>query len=795
MQLTNLLRFDYWLDPSVTDQPAGRAMWLAVIAGVVIIAAVAVLRARGRLPRDAAIAWMTAGALVSAVGLGRLFAVPVLGWRVGWLVAALVALAPLARRLAGHFREDGLAADCIAALAFAPRRNAEWDWHPGTAAVWLAYNLICATVVAVNLDLPAWAAPWLLIVVLAPLLVAFVVRASRGEPILLRDLSALAPLTITYLTALIVALGVRIPGVLNGVLSLPLSAIVMSAYAFAIAARFAASRPPAEDETSGVMRGDLRYVRAGALALIAAALTWSAWAALALRTHGVTGSDPYAYAQMGVDLATRGTVYHPFPLVEVTHDLNIGSYPVTHVGYRIPTDASRQSTTVWPPGYAAFTALAYLIAGEPGLYLVTPLLGLIALAVVAWFSVVITAPIGWPYASGESDEARSVAWAVAALAMLLTATSYQQVEWQMIPMADIAAQLFSLLSIGLALAARGSLARAVLSGLALGIAFDIRYTQVLIAPAVALALWTGARGSRSRPLALIAACAGAAFAAALPVLIYHQVAFGSPLATGSEELGNFSFARLPETLWRTLGELNSYREFGLLTPLIAAGAIALWRGNRRAFLVLATYVAILFGFHVIYAYLRLRDILFLFPVLYLLAALGAVALVRWSIRAPSSTLRQLAAISLICALSFAFVLRAMETVAMPATRGFSAFGYLVREQRASFDRLRALTPGGAVVGTSLNSGAVHLHARRLAFRPATWSPAELTAFVDRLQRDDRPVYVLADGDELAASLQVLRARYALSEVGRLDVPYYQAIGGGSENRSVPLYVVGARRPT
>jgi hypothetical protein len=394
--------------------------------------------------------------------------------------------------------------------------------------------------------------------------------------------------------------------------------------------------------------------------------------------------------------------------------------------------------------------------------------------------------------------------AVAALTVMLTATSYQQVEWQMIPMADIAAQIFSLLAIGLALTARGSKVKAILSGLCIGIAFGIRYTQVLIAPAVALALildngrWTADdTSSIVRRLSSIAICALAATVAALPVLIYHQQAFGSWLATGSEELSNFSLVLLPQTLWRTLGELNHYREFGLLTPLITIGLVAMWRQHRRALAVLAVYFVITFGFHVAYAYLRLRDILFLFPIISLLAALGAVTLWRWvsaGVSRQPSAVSRLLATTLICALSFVFVLRAMETLALPVTRGFAAFGYLVREQRASFDALAELTPPDAIIGATLNSGAIDLHSGRQTFRPATWSSQELIAFVNQLQQEDRSVFILADGDELKPSIATLRANYTLEEIGQVDMPYYQAIGGGSENRNVPIYRIEIRKP-
>jgi hypothetical protein len=799
MQLTNLLRFDYWLDPSVTSQPAGRAMWLVVVAGLIGCSVVWMLWRAKRLPREAALAWAIASGLISAVALGRIFAVPVLGWRVGWLIAGIIALAPIIRRLAGHIHEDGLVRDCLDALAFAGPRDRDLDWHPSTAIAWLLYNLLGLTTICANIGLPLWAAPWLLLGLLAPVLIAFALRLRRGEPPQLWQLSALAPLTITYLTALIGALGMALPGVLNGVLFTPLSLIVMSAYAFVVSCRWSVA-----GERSAI--GDSRFARAGAALLIVVSIAWAAWAALTLRTHGVTGSDPYAYAQMGVDLATRGTVFHPFPLVEITYALDIPSYPITHIGYRIPTDAARESTTVWPPGYAVFTAAAYVIRGETGLYLITPLLNLIALGVVGWFAscVVRLASLH------EKHDARRTTAAVAALTIMLTATSYQQVEWQMIPMADIAAQIFSLLAIGLALTAHSSKRKAILSGLCIGIAFGIRYTQVLIAPAVALALLlddteqtTDYRQQPSSRLWSVLVCALAAALAALPVLIYHHEAFGSWFVTGSEELGNFSLALLPQTLWRTLGELNHYREFGLLTPLIAIGLIAMWRHHRRALAVLAVYFAITFGFHVAYAYLRLRDILFLFPVISLLAALGAVTLWRWASEVRSgqwahplggaSVGSRLLAVTIICALCFVYVLRAMETLALPITRGFAAFGYLVREQRTSFDELAALTPPDAVIGATLNSGAIDLHSGRQTFRPDTWTPDQLLTFTDELMRRGAPVFVVHDSNALNGSLMTLRATYLLEEVGRINIPYYQAVGGGSGNRLVPVYKVTGKQ--
>jgi hypothetical protein len=809
MHLNNLLRFDYWLDPSVINQPAGRVMWLAAALAVVMALVLAALTARKRIPRDMGLLWTLAAGVFALVCMGRILQVPLIGWRIGWLIAAVIALVPIVRRVAGHIVEDTLVQDCIDALAFAPVRD-KADWHISTALAWVAFNAIALAVVVANINLPGVFALPLLLLLMAPVLIAFVVRAVRREPLHLRHLASLAPLTVTYITALLSVFKVEVNGVINGVFFVPLSLIVTSAVAFVIAGRFAIHKR--------IEKGDWRFVRASAVVLVVAALGWSAWAALTLRTHGVTGSDPYAYAQMGIDLATRGTVFHPFPLVKETYALNIASYPITHIGYRIPADASREATTVWPPGYAVFTALAYLAGGETGVYLITPLLNLISLIVVAWFALTMlsqrllrhsTPPPTLPQRREEKfADSNTFAIAVAALTVALTATSYQQVEWQMIPMADVAAQLFTLLAVGIAFSARGSLAKAVLSGMLLGIAYNIRYTQVLACVPIALALLhtetqnierrTGFDISR-RSLTLIVVCAGAALIAVLPTLIYHQVAFGNPLATGSEELSNFSLTLAPQTLLRALGELNWYREFGLLTPFILIGVIAMWREHQPATLVLLTLIAVLFGFHILYAYLRLRDILFLFPVFYLFAAYGIVRSFVWlngrtsSISRHASNVMRLALVTFLFATSFMLVLRSMETLALPVTRGFAAFGYLVKEQRASFDALAAMTPANVVIGTSLNSGAIDLHSDRDTYRPATWTPDELTKFVDLLHSEGRPVFLVNDGDALRDSLATLQARYTVREAGRIDVPYYDTIGGGSSNRRVEVLAIEPRQ--
>jgi hypothetical protein len=765
MNLSNLLRFDYWLDPAVTAQPAGQAMYAAFVLALVA-AAVCVATARRR-ERATLLAFAAAAVIAALVALGRIFQVPVLGWRVGWLAAGLVAGGALVVRFAAAAREDGLVSAALAAFAFA--RAPARPWRLPTHLLWWGGHVLMMAVTVVNVVTPlaperiglaAALSPLLLLIPALPALAAR--RANFGV--------ALAPFTYAYLVALLNFAGVRIDGPLNGLLYLPLALIVSFGYAMAVGVHTAFSADDA--------RIDRRFVAVGAAALIACTVGWSIWAATTLRTHGVTGSDPYAYTQMGVDLAERGTLAHAFPFVEQTYALGIDSHPVVHIGYRIPTDARRIAPTVWPIGYPWFTAAAWIVGGEAGVFLLTPVFSLLSLALIAL--LIVRLPFGGP--------ARPV---IAALTVFFVATSYQQIEWQMIPMADIASQLFSLGALGAALFASNAHGRrrivlAAIAGAAIGVAFDVRYTQVLIAPAVAFALALPVVGERPR-LRLDAAFWIAplvATLAAAPTFVYHAAWFGHPFVTGSEELSNFSLARMPETFLRTLHEANWVREFGFLTPLIALGLVAMWRTSRRLTATLALFFVPVFGLHVFYDYLRLRDLLSLFPIVYLFAAIGAIALWNATARVRVHALRIAAAF----ALSFVCVLRTMETLALPVTRGFGAFGYLVAEQRRSFDALAAATEPNAAIGCSLNSGAVDLHADRRTFRPHGWSTDDAEKFIDALLQANTPVYLLVDGEEMQRAADALRGRFTFAEVARFDVPYY-FVGSGSENRRVPLFKV------
>lgn len=772
MQLANLLRLDYWLDFAAAQRPAG--LWVVWLAGVASIAGAALVFAtrRGWLPLGLGVPWSAAAWLAAGVAFARWFGVPVLGARLGWLAAAGLVAVPALARWAHAAARAKLFADAWRALAFAPSGDAlptrPWSVMLG----WLGLHALGLAFVLANARLPLGLAPLLLGVLILPWGWCALRARMRQTRCASRPVASLVWLTWAYGVTVLAGLGVHIEGVFNGVLS-PLLALII-----AVAAAWVSGWWLAAQQAWG-RAADERFALWGVAALMSGVLAWSLWTAAVLRTHGVSGSDPYAYVQMGVDWISRGSLLHRFPLAEIAYALSVPVHPVVHVGYRLPDVHTLESPSVWAPGFALFTGVAFALGGEQGLYWLNPLLNVVSVLTVFWAV--------WRLTNGTRGRKASLA----ALTAFLVVTSYQQVEWQMVPMADIAAQWLTVLGLGLALMAERSAGRALLSGLLLGAAFGVRYTQVLAAPAFALALMLPAQGgfrlARER-VRLVLLCAMGAWLAAAPTLAYHTAVFGHPFVTGSEEWQHFSLARFPETLTRMLGALGHYREFGLLAPLALVGVFEAWRAERRLLLVVSVLIVVLLGFHALYTYVRLRDVLFLFPFFAWLVALGAVTSVAWLLTHRHVLLR--AAIpGLLWALSMVFVLRSMETLALPVTRGFAGFGHLNAVQRAALEALRQHTPPSAVIGSTLNTGAVELHAQRLAFRPAEWAPADLLRFIEALHERKRPVFVLEDGEAQRAALQVLRTRYALRRVAELDLPYYDAIGGGSRARRVALYAV------
>jgi len=191
--------------------------------------------------------------------------------------------------------------------------------------------------------------------------------------------------------------------------------------------------------------------------LCAGVAVWLVATVVVHRTHGVTASDPYCYVQMAVDLAETGSPLHDFALAGLARDLGLPTWPAVHIGYQPPFFENR-SPTMWSVGWPVLLAPFYRLGGTEALYWAAPLASALAL-LVTWCMAI----------EALRQEVQAVRWSVAALACLLVATSPEGSERILVPMADAAAQLFTVLTLWLLLrACRG---RIVLYGLLAGASF------------------------------------------------------------------------------------------------------------------------------------------------------------------------------------------------------------------------------------------------------------------------------------------------------------------------------------
>ena len=548
--------------------------------------------------------------------------------------------------------------------------------------------------------------------------------------------------------------------------------------------------------------GRRRWLLSGAaLVLLAGTVLWTTVDYATHYAAGVTAGDPYGYAQMAVDMATQGHPIHTFRLPTLVAGLPIGlsidPEPTTPIGYTLIDDAGH-AISVWPFGGAIPIALGYLLLGERGLYLATPavaLLSLLATAALAWE---VTTSGGPCRARGWSRGYRLLTVAVA---VFLLGTSYEQIDRLLVPMGDAAAQLGTTLFFLFVLrgARTGRLRDAALAGLTLGLAYLVRHTQVALLPLVAALAW-GVTTWRLRARN-VAVAALVAFVVAVPDLFYHWVAFGNPLQPEqSGELAAFALGNVPGGLGLLAAAFLSQHEFGYVLSFTLVGMWAMWRQRRRALLILLAGVAILVAVHAPYYFVKIRDLLSVFPVAAVLTGYGlAAALQMLPLPAPSrppsvppnfggevgeGTQRQdsppwwgrarerdLLLRAGLVALAL-FTLSARTWLMKPLRPHWAGYGGLTSVQRAAFDELAAHTPADAAIGSSLNGGPIVLYSQRMTYRPGDWSDAEFGAFCQGMFARGVPVYLLHDGAKVHDALRYAQTHYRVTAVTWLEVPLF-----------------------
>ncbi|HEX7589044.1 MAG TPA: glycosyltransferase family 39 protein [Anaerolineae bacterium] len=616
----------------------------------------------------------------------------------------------------------------------------------GLAAVWRYY------------ERPVWLAiPTLALLLLIPILVA----RSRGA----LAIEILAPLFFLYAILAVRFVFVRgFSGAVSGYFDFnapDLSSTLFRIEPWTVCVLFYTLMLQARYLT---VRNWPRVALAGAVGLMIAAFGWASLLYVGHRTSGVTGSDPYAYAQMGIDLATHGAPLHRFTLFPSIASLGIPWSPVVHIGYHIPIDASGDAATVWPIGGSIVMALAYRLLGESGIYFVNPLASLLFLAAMGWLALEIF---------GGQAAGRG-AWG-AALSVAILATSHTLFDWATVPMVDAQAGILTVLAIGLALrfSRQPRWGWALVSGCALGAAYFIRHTQVLVAPAIFILLWCSGLPRSVRWRALVVSGAGALFVA-LPDLWYHAVVFGGVFNVESTELSLFTLQSVISVTDLIFGQLLAAREFGWLLPFVLYGGYRMAREKRSAFAALSAWLIVLFGFHLLYPALRLRDLLPEFPALAVFASYGVVAFTA-ILRQDNRDVRRLAAPCGFLVALFILLIRVWNILPLPWVEAQPAYGYVTAAQRAAFEQIAVLTPTRAVVGSMGNTGPIELYGTRETFVPTLWGPGERAVFIDAMFREGRRVFLLDDDAGMTTARHELEAGYTLREVAILDVPVYSRV--------------------
>jgi hypothetical protein len=235
--------------------------------------------------------------------------------------------------------------------------------------------------------------------------------------------------------------------------------------------------------------------------------------------------------------------------------------------------------------------------------------------------------------------------------------------------------------------------------------------------------------------------------------------------------------------WQMLHDTTVAGEWGYLFPFALYGSYRLATRHRRTAAVLGTAFASVLLVHLSYRFLRLRDLISLFPVVDLAVAYGAVTLARRArtVTVGADQALRLGRLLLPVAVTAWVVLNlALARWAMIDNLwkpGWASFGYMRSEHRAAFDRLAALTPPEAVIGASLNAGAVMMYTGRDAIRPYdSWTDEEWGAFQDAMQARHRPVYLLDDGGPMEGFIEREKARHRLTPIEALRVPLFYAQG-------------------
>lgn len=449
--------------------------------------------------------------------------------------------------------------------------------------------------------------------------------------------------------------------------------------------------------------------RASQIALGAVALS-SIGYWLVLLTTICGGSDSYGYVSAS-ELLRRGRLIEPQAIAQwlpVVNALDVA----TPAGYLPAADRSGIAPS-YPLGFPALMAMAGIVSGSLGPYLVPPICGIVLLLIVwrlatTWYG----SRAGW-------------------LAAALVAWNALVVTYAKQPMSDVPATMFALLSIWWLV---GPSRLPVLAGMAAGASFITRPGGIgIVVVLTALAAWP--RHARTRDAARF--ILGLVPFMVIQALLQWRL-FGSPLATGyGPVIQLFTGA----TAWSNLG-IYLKGLWTVSSVIWFAGLVAASFVRPRLPLALATiaFVVSAIPYVLYFEFAHWETLRFLLPAIVLLsiAAAGGLAAIAARLGGRWITTAALVIVGVVPAVQSE---RFLQGEGVPNLMRSESRYPLVATH------LMERTPANAIVLAAQHSGSIRHYGNRVTLRWDLMRAEDLEPLMGAATERGHPLYVVLEGTE------------------------------------------------
>ena len=453
-------------------------------------------------------------------------------------------------------------------------------------------------------------------------------------------------------------------------------------------------------------------------------------------TKAAGGSDVYGYVSQAT-LWLKGTLVLRQDFIAGLPWPN-GAWTFSPLGYR-PAEFDHTIMPTYAPGTALLMALAQLVIGHCGPYIVGPLCGGALVMLTYRLGVRVSNP---------------VVGLVAACCVATSPTVLFMTNW---PMSDVPCAAFW--TAALLAATRPGMLRALAAGAAAGIAILIRpnLAPLAIIPA-AMLFWTSTTLRRRVRDVVIFGVGVAPFVAFVAWLFNHL--YGSPLRSGYGDLSElYAWSHIPRNLRLYAGwffETQGLLAFaGVFFPLVL-----IWKRHEpaRLRLLLFAFGVLLYAMYLVYApfdfWTYLRFVLPAFPIAFILGA---------------DVVRELTAGARPATRAIAMLLFTLGTAGFGLSQsdGRNVLTLGESEQKfADVGRFAGTLPRNAVVYAQQHGGNVRFYGNRLTLRFDILDPAWLDRSLEYMRGAGYEPYILLEEWELPQFRQRFAGQRALALLDR-----------------------------